>query len=95
MDPMDALPNYYPGRNALILRVDMGRRKVRAIVSQEALEERFGSARTPQAWIEAYRAHAATIDALVRSKVQRACPEPIVISMHDFAPDAPDQRQAA
>ena len=81
---MNALPDYYPGRNALIVRVEVGRRKVRAIVSQEALEERFSAARTPEAWVEAYRTHCETIDALVRDKVARACPEPIMISMHDF-----------
>lgn len=81
---MNALPDYYPGRNALVVRVEVGRRKVRAIVSQEALEERFAAQRTPEAWVDAYRANSAAIDALVRDKVARACPEPIVISMHDF-----------
>ena len=86
---MNALLNAYPGRNALIVRVEVGRRRVRAIVSREALEERFASPRTPDAWLATYEAHAGTIDAVVRDKVARACPEPIVVSMHDFGGATP------
>lgn len=81
---MDGLDEIYAGHDAVIVRVHVGRRRVRAIVSREALEERFAAQHTPDAWVDAYRAHADVIEAVVRHKVARASPEPVVISKYDF-----------
>ena len=78
------LPEPYAGREAVVIRVGVGRREVRAIVSREALEERFEAGHDPQDWVDAYRAHADAIDAVVRAKVARASPEPVLVSKHDF-----------
>jgi len=79
------LPEPYVGHEAVVIRVHTGRREVRAVVSREALEERFSAGHTPTDWLHAYQAHADEIDAVVKAKVARASPEPVVISKHDFS----------
>ncbi len=80
----DVRPEIYAGHDSVIVRVPVGKRLVRAIVSREALEARFHAGRTPQDWVEAYRANAGTIEAVVQGKVARASPEPVLVSKHDF-----------
>lgn len=81
---MDALSDVYLGKQAIILRLDVGRRRVRAVVSREALEQCFAAERKPEAWMAAYKANVIAIEAVIRDKVARACREPIVVSMQDF-----------
>ncbi|TAL18382.1 MAG: DUF1488 family protein, partial [Aquabacterium sp.] len=81
---MNSLPDIYVGNDAVIVRLDMGQRRVRAIVSREALEERFSAQHNPAAWLDAYKANSAVIDAVVRDKVAKASPEPVIISKYDF-----------
>lgn len=81
---MDVRPPIYAGHDSVIVRVPIGHRLVRAIVSREALESRFNSGTTREAWVETYRANAVTIEAVVQDKVARASPEPVLISKHDF-----------
>lgn len=81
---VDARPLIYAGADSVIVRIAVGGRLVRAIVSREALERRFGAGHSPQGWLDSYVAHADEIDAVVRDKVARACPEPVMVSMHDF-----------
>ncbi|MBI5333070.1 MAG: DUF1488 family protein [Burkholderiales bacterium] len=85
LTPRMQLPEPYVGHEAVVIRVDTGRREVRAVVSREALEERFAAGHTPQDWLLAYQAHAEEIQAVVRAKVARASPEPVVISKYDFS----------
>lgn len=80
----NSLPDIYVGNDAVIVRLDLGQRRVRAIVSREALEERFSAQHNPAAWLDAYKANSAVIDAVVRDKVARASPEPVIISKYDF-----------
>jgi len=81
---MDVRPLIYAGHDSVIVRVPIGRRLVRAIVSREALESRFNAGRTREEWVETYRANAVAIEAVVQDKVSRASPEPVLISKHDF-----------
>ena len=81
---MEQMMQAYAGRDAVIVRVPVGGRGVRVLVSREALEERFAAGPAPQDWVYAYQSHAEVIDAVVRAKVAKASPEPVVISKHDF-----------
>jgi hypothetical protein len=81
---MDVRPAIYAGHDSVIVRVPVGRRLVRAIVSREALESRFNAGDSPEAWVETYRANAQAIEAVVQNKVSKAAPEPVLISKHDF-----------
>ncbi|RZL03201.1 MAG: DUF1488 family protein [Rubrivivax sp.] len=81
---MELMMQAYAGRDAVIVRVPVGGRGVRVLVSREALEERFAAGPAPQDWVYAYQSHAEVIDAVVRAKVAKASPEPVVISKHDF-----------
>jgi hypothetical protein len=83
---MDARPMVYAGGDSVIVRVPVSGRLVRVIVTREALETRFAAGHTPEEWVHSYRAHADEIDAVVRGKVARASPEPVLISKHDFVP---------
>lgn len=85
---MDVRPLIYAGSDSVIVRVPMASRLVRVIVTREALETRFDAGHSPEGWVEAYRAHSTEIDAVVRDKIARACPEPILVSKHDFTPVA-------
>lgn len=73
--PRMQLPEPYVGHESVVIRVDTGRREVRAVVSREALEERFAAGHKPQDWLLAYQTHAEEIQAVVRAKVARASPE--------------------
>lgn len=81
---MDVRPPIYAGHDSVIVRVPIGRRLVRAIVSREALESRFNAGHTREEWVETYRANANVIEAVVQDKVAKATPEPVLISKHDF-----------
>lgn len=81
---MDVRPHIYAGHDSVIVRVPIGRRLVRAVVSREVLESHFNSGRTREDWVETYRAHAEMITAVVQDKVSKASPEPVLISKHDF-----------
>jgi len=81
---MELMMQAYAGRDAVIVRVPVAGRGVRVLVSREALEERFAAGPAPQDWVSAYQSHAEVIDAVVRAKVAKASPEPVVISKHDF-----------
>ncbi|RZI86150.1 MAG: DUF1488 family protein [Rubrivivax sp.] len=81
---MDGRPQIYAGRDSVIARVPIGGRLVRVIVSREALETRFDAGDSPQAWVDTYRANAETIEAVIRGKVAKASPEPVMVSKHDF-----------
>jgi hypothetical protein len=81
---MEMMMQAYAGNDAVIVRLPVGGRSVRVLVSREALEERFAAGPAAADWVQAYHAHADVIDAVVRAKVARACPEPIVVSKHDF-----------
>lgn len=81
---MDVRPTIYAGTDSVIVRVPLGGRLVRVIVTREALECRFDAGHSPQAWVDAYMAHASEIEAVVRDKVARATPEPVLVSKHDF-----------
>lgn len=80
----DVRPEIYAGHDSVIVRMPIGRRLVRAIVSREVLESRFHAGHTREDWVDAYRANAVTIEAVVQNKIARACPEPILISKYDF-----------
>ncbi len=80
----DVRPPVYAGHDSVIVRMPIGRRLVRAIITREALETRFAAGHSQQAWIEAYHAHAQAIEAVVQDKLSKACPEPILISKYDF-----------
>jgi hypothetical protein len=86
MGDMDVRPMVYAGHDSVIVRVPVGNRLVRVIVTREALETRFEAGHTPDGWVQAYRAHANVIDGVVRDKVARAATEPVLVSKHDFAP---------
>jgi hypothetical protein len=81
---MDGRPQIYAGRDSVIVRVPVAGRLVRVIVSREALETRFDAGDSPQAWVDTYQANAAAIEAVIRGKVARASPEPVMVSKHDF-----------
>lgn len=81
---MDARPLIYAGHDSVIVRVPVARRLVRVIVTREALETRFDAVHSPEGWVSAYQAHAQEIEAVVRDKVARATPEPVLVSKHDF-----------
>lgn len=81
---MDVRPPIYAGHDSVIVRVPIGRRLVRAIISREALESRFNAGHTREEWVETYRANANVIEAVVQDKVAKATPEPVLISKHDF-----------
>ncbi len=81
----DVRPEIYAGHDSVIVRMPVGRRLVRAIVSREALETRFQAGHSREAWVDTYRANASAIEAVVQDKLARACPEPILISKYDFA----------
>ena len=81
---MDVRPLIYAGHDSVIVRVSVGRRLVRVIVSREALESRFNSGRSREEWVETYRANSDMIEAVVQHKVSKASPEPVLISKHDF-----------
>ena len=85
MGEMDVRPLVYAGHDSVIVRVPVAGRLVRVIVTREALETRFEAGHTPDGWVQAYRAHANEIDGVVRDKVARAAPEPVLVSKHDFA----------
>jgi hypothetical protein len=80
----DVRPLVYAGHDAVIVRVPAPSRLIRAIVSREALETRFQAGHTQQDWVDAYLSHAEQIVAVIQDKIARACPEPILISKHDF-----------
>ncbi len=80
----DVRPLVYAGHDAVIVRVPGRQRLVRAIISREALESRFQAGHTQQAWVDAYLIHADQITVVIQDKIARACPEPILISKHDF-----------
>lgn len=80
----DVRPQMYAGLDSVIVRMPIAGRLVRAIVSREALETRFDAGHGPDGWLQAYRANADAINAVVRDKVDRASPEPIMVSKHDF-----------
>lgn len=80
----DVRPEMYAGLDSVIVRLPIEGRLVRAIVSREALETWFHAGHEPQGWLEAYRANANAIEAVVKTKVSRASPEPIMVSKHDF-----------
>ncbi len=80
----DVRPEIYAGHDSVIVRMPIGRRLVRAIVSREALETRFQAGHTQQDWVDTYRANANAIEAVVQGKLAKACPEPILISKYDF-----------
>jgi hypothetical protein len=80
----DVRPEMYAGLDSVIVRMAIAGRLVRAIVSREALETRFQAGHSPDDWLQAYRANADAINAVVKGKVDRASPEPIMVSKHDF-----------
>lgn len=80
----DVRPEMYAGLDSVIVRVPVAGRLVRAIVSREALETRFHAGHGPDDWLQAYRANCTAIEAVVKHKVSRASPEPIMVSKHDF-----------
>lgn len=80
----DVRPEMYAGLDSVIVRMPIAGRLVRAIVSREALETRFHAGHTPEDWLQAYRANAEAINAVVKAKVNRASTEPIMVSKHDF-----------
>jgi hypothetical protein len=80
----DVRPLVYAGHDAVIVRVPGHQRLVRAIVSREALETRFEAGHSQQGWVAAYLSHVDQITAVIQDKIARACPEPILISKHDF-----------
>lgn len=90
----DVRPQIYAGHDAVIVRMPIGRRLVRAIVSREVLEVHFQAGHTQQDWIDAYEAHAGDIAAVVQGKLARACPEPILVSKYDFASSPFEQGQS-
>ncbi|MBI2733424.1 MAG: DUF1488 family protein [Aquabacterium sp.] len=80
----DVRPVIYAGHDSVIVRLPVGLRLVRAIISREALETRFSAGHTRQDWVDTYLAHASQIEAVVQDKIAKACPEPILISKYDF-----------
>lgn len=80
----DVRPPIYAGHDSVIVRLPIGRRLVRAVISREVLENRFASGHSRQDWIDTYQAHAPEFEAVVQTKLARACPEPILISKYDF-----------
>lgn len=80
----DVRPLVYAGHDAVIVRIPVHQRLVRAIITREALECRFQAGHSPQEWVDTYMANAEQIVAMVHDKISRACPEPILISKHDF-----------
>jgi len=74
----------YAGKDAVIVRLPVGGRGVRVLVSREALQERFSAGPEPDDWVSTYHSHADEIDAVVRAKVAKAAPEPVIVSKHDF-----------
>lgn len=82
---MDARPPVYVGSDSVIVRLLVGGRLVRVVVSREALETRFDAVHTREGWLGAYQANAQEIEAIVRGKVAKAAHEPVLVSKHDFA----------
>lgn len=80
----DVRPVIYAGLDSVIVRLPVGLRLVRAIISREALETRFSAGHTRQDWVDTYLANAPRIEAVVQDKIAKACPEPIVVSKYDF-----------
>lgn len=80
----DVRPVIYAGHDSVIVRLPIGLRQVRAIISREALETRFKAGHNQQDWVDTYLANASQIEAVVQDKIARACPEPIVVSKYDF-----------
>jgi len=80
----DVRPVIYAGHDSVIVRLPVGLRLVRAIISREALETRFQAGHNRQDWVYTYLANASQIEAVVQDKIAKACPEPIVVSKYDF-----------
>ena len=66
------------------LQVMVGKKRVRALVTPDALEKHFQASAAPASWLEACISNLPALNAVVLKRWEETHKEPLVLLAHDF-----------